>query len=175
MTDPTSFTTRGKIFRADQWDALCEELGRRRAAGEAIVFTNGCFDLIHVGHIRLLEWAKAQGDVLVVGLNSDASVTRLKGPGRPKLPEAERLRVMGAIACVDFATVFEQDTPREIIETLAPDVLVKGADWRGREIGIVGEEFINARGGRTVAFPLVEGKSTTAIIERAAKREGEKP
>lgn len=135
-----------------------------RAAGETIVFTNGVFDLLHRGHAEYLEEARALGDRLVVGINSDASVRRLKGPSRPIVPEAERAELVGALACVDLALIFAEDTPLRLITAVAPDVLAKGADWA--EDAIVGREFVEGRGGRVVRIALREGLSTSAIIRR---------
>lgn len=135
-----------------------------RAAGDAIVFTNGVYDLLHRGHVEYLEEARALGGRLVVGVNSDASVQRLKGPSRPIVPEAERVELIGALACVDLALVFGDDTPLALIEAVAPDVLCKGADWAAD--AIVGSEFVKARGGRVERIPLREGLSTSAIIAR---------
>jgi len=139
-------------------------LAVRRAAGARIVFTNGCFDLLHPGHVRYLAAARALGDVLVVGLNGDASVRRLKGPGRPILGAAERVEVVAGLSAVDHIVLFEEDTPRELIAALAPDVLVKGADWPIEEIA--GRDLVLARGGRVARIPLVPGVSTSEIIRR---------
>lgn len=136
----------------------------RRAAGKRIVFTNGVFDLIHPGHVRYLQAARAHGDVLVVGLNSDASVRRNKGPDRPINPQEERAEVLAALACVDAVAVFDEDTPAEIIRRVQPDVLVKGADWLADQI--VGRDTVEARGGRVVLAKVEQGHSTTAIIEK---------
>jgi len=133
-----------------------------------VVFTNGCFDLLHPGHVRLLEQARALGDALVVGLNSDASVRRLKGDSRPLVPEAGRAEVLSALECVDAVTVFEEDTPRELIAALRPDVLVKGGDWKPDQI--VGREEVEAAGGRVVVVPYIEGYSTTALIEKLRRK-----
>ena len=135
--------------------------------GKTVVFTNGCFDLLHPGHIRLLEQARALGDLLVVGINSDASVRRLKGEKRPLVPEAERAEVLAALEAVDCVTVFDEPTPRDLIQALLPDVLVKGGDWGPDEI--VGREEVEAAGGRVASIPFVEGYSTTALIERMVK------
>jgi D-glycero-beta-D-manno-heptose 1-phosphate adenylyltransferase len=135
-----------------------------RAAGEKIVFTNGVFDLIHRGHIEYLEESRALGDRLVVGVNSDASVRRIKGPERPLVPAEERAELLAALACVDLALVFDEDTPERLIREVEPDVLVKGGDWTPDRI--VGREFVEARGGRVLNVPLREGLSTTALIER---------
>jgi D-beta-D-heptose 7-phosphate kinase/D-beta-D-heptose 1-phosphate adenosyltransferase len=137
---------------------------RWRAAGRTVVFTNGVFDLLHVGHLRYLQQARALGDALIVGLNSDRSVRANKGPSRPVTPEAERAEILEALACVDAVVVFDRETPHELIAALQPDVLVKGADWA--EDAIVGRDLVEARGGRVVRVPLEAGRSTTAIIEK---------
>ena len=139
-------------------------LAPRRAGGARIVFTNGCFDLLHPGHVRYLAAARALGDVLVVGLNSDASVTRIKGPGRPVLHAEERAEVLAALTAVDHVIVFDDDTPRALIAAVAPDVLVKGADWAERDI--VGRDEVVARGGRVERIAMVEGVSTSEILRR---------
>ncbi|MGE4371747.1 MAG: D-glycero-beta-D-manno-heptose-7-phosphate kinase [Xanthobacter sp.] len=136
-----------------------------QAAGARVVFTNGCFDLLHPGHIRLLEAAAREGDKLVVALNTDASVRRLKGASRPVQDQAARARVMGALRCVDLVVLFDEDTPLEVIQTLKPDVLVKGADYR--EDQVVGADFVKAHGGRVALVPLVEGRSTSALVAKA--------
>ena len=145
-------------------DALIIRRRQWKDNGKRVVFTNGCFDLLHVGHVRLLEQARAEGDVLVVGLNSDASVQRLKGAGRPLVPQSDRAEVLAALACVDAVTTFDEDTPRELIAALRPDVLVKGGDWAADKI--VGREEVEANGGKVVVVTYVEGYSTTALIER---------
>jgi rfaE bifunctional protein nucleotidyltransferase chain/domain len=138
---------------------------RWRTAGERIVFTNGVFDLLHRGHVEYLEEARALGDRLVVGINSDASVRRLKGPERPIVPQLERAEVLASLACVDRVVVFEDDTPESLIESVRPDVLVKGGDWALDRI--VGRAFVEARGGRVTTITLREGWSTTGLIARA--------
>ena len=148
----------------DEGAALVERL---RADGRAIVFTNGVYDLIHPGHVRYLQAARALGDALVVGVNSDRSVRANKGPGRPVNPEGERAELIAALSCVDAAIVFDEDTPYEIITRLQPDVLVKGADWA--EDAIVGRDVVEARGGRVVRMPVEQGFSTTGLIERARR------
>lgn len=135
-----------------------------RARGERIVFTNGVFDLLHPGHVRYLQDARALGDVLIVGLNADRSVRRNKGPGRPINTQEERGEVLAALACVDAVVIFEEDTPAEIIRLVQPDVLVKGADWAADQI--VGRDTVEARGGRVVRVPVEQGYSTTAIVDR---------
>jgi rfaE bifunctional protein nucleotidyltransferase chain/domain len=138
--------------------------GPGKRNGRRIVFTNGCFDLLHPGHIGSLEQARALGDALVVGINSDASVRRLKGAGRPVLPERERAEILGAMECVDAVVIFDEPTPREVIARLLPDVLVKGGDWPGDQI--VGREEVEAAGGRVVSVPVVAGYSTTEILRK---------
>lgn len=149
-------------------DEAILRFGREKRNGRHIVFTNGCFDLLHPGHIGSLEQARALGDALIVGLNSDASVRQLKGAGRPVLPERERAEILAALECVDAVVIFDALTPREIIAGLLPDVLVKGADWPGDQI--VGREEVEAAGGRVVSIPVVPGYSTTEILRKI--REG---
>lgn len=143
---------------------LLERRAQWKREGQTVVFTNGCYDLLHPGHIRLLEQARSLGDVLVLALNSDASVARAKGPSRPIVPQAERAAVAQALAAVDAVVFFEEDTPRELISELLPDVLVKGADWSHF---IAGREEVEAAGGRVVALPLEPGYSSTNLVERA--------
>ena len=133
-----------------------------RAAGKSVVFTNGCFDLLHRGHIRLLEEARSLGDILVLGLNSDSSVRRMKGPSRPILNERERAEMAGQLEAVDAVVLFEEETPRELIAALLPDILVKGADWSHF---IAGREEVEAAGGVVKALDLQPGYSTTNIVE----------
>lgn len=135
-----------------------------RAKGKVVVFTNGVYDLLHPGHIRYLQAARALGDALIVGVNSDRSVRANKGPGRPINPEAERAELVAALAAVDAAIVFDEETPFEIISRLRPDVLVKGADWAAD--AIVGRDVVEARGGRVVRMPVEQGFSTTSLIEK---------
>jgi rfaE bifunctional protein nucleotidyltransferase chain/domain len=143
---------------------LLLERARWRAAGQAVVFTNGCFDLLHPGHVALFEAARAEGAVLVVGLNSDRSVRTLKGAGRPLIPEGERAETVAALEAVDRVVVYDEDTPRELVAALLPDVLVKGADWALD--AIIGREEVEAAGGRVVRVDLVPGRSTTSIVSR---------
>ncbi len=145
---------------------LVARFGRPRA--QRVVFTNGCFDILHRGHAEYLRAARSLGDVLVVGLNSDDSVRRLKGPSRPVNLQDDRAYVLASLEAVDVVTVFEEDTPRELIAALLPDVLVKGGDYRKEEI--VGAAEVEAAGGRVVIAPLVPGRSTTSILQRV--REG---
>ncbi len=142
---------------------LLAEVGRRRSIGQRVVFTNGCFDILHVGHARLLREAAALGDFLVVGLNSDASVRRLKGPERPRNSEDARAELLAALDAVDAVTVFDDDTPLALIDAIRPDVLVKGGDYRPDEV--VGRDVVEASGGRLVLIPLVEGYSTTKLLQ----------
>ena len=143
-------------------------LARLRAQGKKIVFTNGCFDLLHPGHVRYLEKAREFGDLLVVALNSDASVRKIKGENRPILNEEERREVVSALACVDFVTTFDDETPEEIIEDLSPDVLVKGGDWPIDRI--VGRETVESGGGQVVVIKFEKDLSTSTIIERIRSR-----
>lgn len=136
----------------------------QRAAGRRIVFTNGVFDILHPGHVRYLQAARRHGDLLIVGVNSDASVRRNKGPSRPINPEKERAEVLAALDCVDAVSIFDDDTPAAIVRRVEPDVLVKGADWPSDQI--VGRDTVEARGGRVILEPVERGYSTTSIIER---------
>ena len=149
-------------------ETLLAEVRRRKAAGQKVVFTNGCFDLLHVGHARLLRESANLGDYLVVGLNSDSSVGRLKGPSRPINAEDARAELLAALECVDAVAVFEEDTPANLIADLVPDVLVKGGDYCAEEV--VGREIVEAAGGRLVLIPLVEGHSTTGTVRKLAER-----
>jgi D-beta-D-heptose 7-phosphate kinase/D-beta-D-heptose 1-phosphate adenosyltransferase len=136
----------------------------QRAAGRRIVFTNGVFDILHPGHVRYLQAARRHGDLLIVGVNSDASVRRNKGPSRPINPEKVRAEVLAALDCVDAVSIFDDDTPAAIVRRVEPDVLVKGADWPSDQI--VGRDTVEARGGRVILEPVERGYSTTSIIER---------
>src|SRR5258708_6828314 len=147
--------------------------GPGKRSGRRVVFTNGCFDLLHPGHIRSLEMARALGDVLIVGLNSDASVRQLKGEGRPVIPERERAEILAALESVDAVVIFDNLTPREVIARLLPDILVKGGDWPGDQI--VGREEVEAAGGRVASVPVVPGYSTSAILRKIREGLGEKP
>jgi D-beta-D-heptose 7-phosphate kinase/D-beta-D-heptose 1-phosphate adenosyltransferase len=139
-------------------------LQTRRVLGQRVAFTNGCFDVLHAGHVQYLQEARAQADVLVVGLNSDSSVRALKGPGRPVHTAEERALVLGALEAVDYLTVFEETTPLELIRSVRPDVLVKGADYSRDEV--VGADFVESCGGRVHLAPLREGFSTTRLLQR---------
>ncbi len=147
-------------------DAVLEFRRACRARGERVVFTNGCFDLLHAGHVRYLNAARGMGDRLVVGLNSDDSVRRLKGPTRPVTPQGERAEVLAAMAAVDAVVVFEEDTPLDLVRLLLPDVLVKGGDWTPETI--VGRTEVEAAGGTVASLPLLEGRSTTGLLDRLA-------
>ena len=150
-----------RVVSRDAAVRLAEDL---RAAGRTVVFTNGVFDLLHPGHVRYLQRARALGDALIVGLNADASVRRNKGPSRPINSERERAELVAALACVDAVVLFDDDTPAAIIRSIQPDVLVKGADWAADQI--VGRDTVEARGGRVVRVEVEKGYSTTALIEK---------
>jgi D-beta-D-heptose 7-phosphate kinase/D-beta-D-heptose 1-phosphate adenosyltransferase len=140
--------------------------------GKKVVFTNGVFDLLHLGHVTYLQEARKQGDLLVVGLNSDESAKRLKGPLKPLLPLAERAEMLLALSCVDYTTFFEEDDPFNIVKTLKPDVLVKGGDWPVDKI--IGGDLVNSWGGKVMNIPVVPGRSTTNLIELIRERYGTK-
>jgi rfaE bifunctional protein nucleotidyltransferase chain/domain len=150
---PSVFTREELISQRKRW----------RQEGKTVVFTNGCYDLLHPGHIRLLERARSMGDVLILALNSDASVRLSKGPGRPTIPQSERAALAGALEAVDAVTLFDEETPRELIAALLPDILVKGADWSHF---VAGREEVEASGGQVIMIPLEPGFSTTNIVER---------
>lgn len=143
---------------------LASILKRYRSRGKKIVFTNGCFDILHVGHIDYLERAKKMGDILVIGMNSDNSVRRLKGPSRPVNRQGDRARVLASLECVDFLTIFNEPTPAALIEKLSPDILVKGGDWKSRDI--VGGDFVKSYGGKVVSLKFVKGYSTTGLLKK---------
>jgi rfaE bifunctional protein nucleotidyltransferase chain/domain len=144
--------------------------GREKRNGRRVVFANGCFDLLHPGHVETLEKARALGDVLIVGVNSDRSVREMKGSGRPIVPEQERAEVLAALQCVDAVVIFDEPTPRGIITALLPDVLVKGGDWASDQI--IGREEVEAAGGQVVSVPVVAGYSTSAMVEKIRKLNG---
>jgi D-beta-D-heptose 7-phosphate kinase/D-beta-D-heptose 1-phosphate adenosyltransferase len=150
--------------------ALAAEASRLKALGKKLVFTNGVFDLLHVGHLRYLQQARALGDALAIGLNADACVKRLKGDLRPILPEAERAELLAGLACVDYVCLFEEDDPRELIKAVVPQVLVKGGDWPIDKI--LGRDTVEAAGGKVLSLPFVEGRSTTTIVQDIAKKYG---
>jgi rfaE bifunctional protein nucleotidyltransferase chain/domain len=147
--------------------ALSAFIAQARAAGKRIVFTNGVFDILHPGHVRYLTAARAHGDLLIVGLNSDASVRRNKGPARPINPEDERAELLTALECVDAVSIFDEDTPGDIIRRVQPDILVKGSDWPADQI--VGRDTVEASGGRVILEPVEQGYSTTSIVEKARR------
>ncbi len=149
-------------------DELILHVAARKRNGQRVVFTNGCFDLLHPGHIRCLEQARALGDLLVVAINSDLSVGQIKGDGRPVFPQQERAEILAALAAVDFVVVFDEPTPQPLIARLVPDVLVKGGDWGSDEI--VGRQEVEAAGGRVVSIALEPGYSTTGILKQIRSR-----
>ena len=142
---------------------MLEERARLKAAGTVVSFTNGCFDILHPGHVTYLNFAREQGDVLVLGMNSDASVRRNKGDDRPIVCEEDRAKVIAGLECIDYVVLFDEDEPRELIEELLPDVLVKGEDWAHY---VSGREEVEAAGGKVVLAKMVEGRSTTNVIGR---------
>jgi len=161
------------ITKIKNVNELLPAIARHKLEGKKIVFTNGCYDLLHIGHIRCFREAKKLGDVLVVGLNSDRSVRALKGAPRPIVPEGERAEILAALECVDYVTTFDQDDPREIIAQLKPDVLVKGGDWTVDTI--VGRDIVESYGGKVLSLPLTAGVSTTAIVNNIASHLSKQP
>ena len=157
----------GKILSRER---LKSEIERLRQGGKKIAFTNGCFDILHVGHTRYLRDARKTGDVLILALNSDASVRAIKGEKRPLVPEAERADLVASLEAVDYVTIFDELTPLELIECLQPDVIVKGGDWA--EENVVGRESVRKWGGKVVIIPETEGASTTNIVEKIIKTYG---
>ncbi len=151
----------GKIVSQQE---LIQETAREKRDGRRVVFTNGCFDLLHPGHVRCLAEARSLGDVLVVAINSDRSVRGNKGPERPLVAEQDRAEVLAALASVDYVTIFDEPTPRELIARVLPDLLVKGADWAPDQVA--GREEVEAAGGRVVSIPLASGYSTTSLVQR---------
>lgn len=143
---------------------LAKKVNHLKKQGEKIIFTNGCFDILHVGHIRLLKAAKKHGNILIVALNTDASVRKLKGKGRPIVPLKERMEILSAFSMIDYVTFFGEDTPEKIIKRLHPDVLVKGGDYRLNDV--VGGSFVKTGGGKVVLIPYVKGKASTKILEK---------
>jgi D-glycero-beta-D-manno-heptose 1-phosphate adenylyltransferase len=154
----------GQIYTREQ---LIADRAEWKRDGKKVVFTNGCYDILHPGHIRLLEAARSLGDVLILALNTDSSVQRLKGPTRPLIAQDKRAELAAALAAVDAVTFFDEDTPRELIAALLPDILIKGADWTHF---IAGREEVEAAGGRVLALPLEPGYSTTGILEQVLSR-----
>jgi D-beta-D-heptose 7-phosphate kinase/D-beta-D-heptose 1-phosphate adenosyltransferase len=157
----------GKILDRN---SLAAESRRLKAEGKTLVFTNGVFDLLHIGHLRYLTQARGLGDALAVGLNADACVRRLKGDKRPILPEAERAELLAGLACVDYVCLFDEDDPRELIKAVVPQVLVKGGDWAIDKI--LGRDTVEAAGGKVLSLPFVEGRSTTSIVRDIAAKYG---
>jgi rfaE bifunctional protein nucleotidyltransferase chain/domain len=155
----------GRFYTREEL-AAARQVWRRE--GKTVVFTNGCYDILHPGHIRLLEQARSLGGILILALNTDASVQRLKGPSRPHIPETERAELAAALESVDAVTLFDEDTPRELIAAILPDILVKGADWAH---WIAGREEVEAAGGKVFALPLEPGYSTTGIVEEILSRQ----
>lgn len=153
-----------KIYSREK---LKEELNRLQKEGEKIIFTNGCFDILHVGHVRYLKEAKKIGDILVVAINSDSSVRAIKGEKRPLIPEDERAEIVASLKSVDYVTIFHESTPLELIEYLQPHIIVKGGDWR--EEDVVGQESVKKLGGKVVIVPEIGGASTSGIIEKITK------
>ena len=147
--------------------ALAEKVERLRGQGRTVVFTNGCFDLLHLGHVRYLQEARKQGDCLVVAVNSDRSVRQIKESGRPIVPEDQRAEVLAALGCVDWVSLFDEPHPLALIKLLVPDVLVKGADWPEEEI--IGAREVKEAGGQVIRIPFEEGLSTSGLIERVQK------
>jgi rfaE bifunctional protein nucleotidyltransferase chain/domain len=156
---------RQKIRARDELQKIVEALKRE---GKKIVFTNGCFDILHIGHTRCLEEAKRLGDILVVGLNSDRSVRSIKEPSRPITPEAERAEILSALASVDYVVIFDEPNPLELIASLKPDILVKGGDWTPETT--IGREVVEKAGGKVVIIPTVQGISTSEIIHRIRQK-----
>jgi len=145
-------------------NGLKEKVNSLRQSGKTVVFTNGCFDLLHIGHARYLQMARKQGDCLVVAVNSDSSVRQIKGPGRPIVPEDQRAEVVAALGCVDLVTIFDEPDPRVLIRLLSPDVLVKGADWSKENI--LGAAEVKEAGGQVLRIPLEKGISTSVLLEK---------
>ena len=146
---------------------LRRKIKRLKQAGKRIVFTNGCFDILHYGHIKYLQDAKAKGDYLVVAVNSDASIKKIKSKNRPVIGQSDRLRTIAALASVDFVVLFNEDNPLKVIKALVPDILIKGADWNKKSI--VGADFVTGYGGKVLTVNLVKGRSTSALIEKIVK------
>ena len=158
---------REKIKAKNELQKILEGLKR---GGKRIVFTNGCFDILHIGHVRCLEEAKKRGNILIVALNSDRSIRSIKGPSRPFTPEAERAEVLSALACVDYVVIFDEPDPLELISSLKPNILVKGGDWTPETT--IGREVVEGTGGKVVIIPQIQGVSTSTIIDRIVKKGG---
>lgn len=155
---PKHYTLPALLLKIQEW----------RRAGKKLVFTNGCFDLIHVGHVRYLEEAKSKGDILIVGLNSDSSVTALKGPKRPIMTQEDRTEILSALSSVDAVVIFSESSPLKLVEALKPDILVKGGDWDPKDI--VGSEMVKKYGGKVLSLSFVSGQSTSGLIQRIIDR-----
>ena len=158
MTEETGFTD----YKIKPFDTIGEQVWKWRKEGRSLVFTNGCFDLLHAGHVRYLQIASTFGDIFMLGLNSDSSVLKLKGPSRPIMPQADRALLLSALEAIDCVVIFDEETPARLIETVIPDVLVKGGDYLAEDI--VGYNTVTNNGGKVEIVPLVEGKSTTSIL-----------
>jgi len=158
----------GKLKSAVEIKAIAAQA---RQNGQIVVFTNGCFDLVHRGHVHLLRAAKAAGDLLIVALNSDRSVSEIKGPKRPIMPETDRIELIAAMEMVDYVVIFDEPDPTALIDAIKPDVLAKGADWNADKV--VGADLVEKSGGRVVRIPYLRGFSTSEIIERIVKQHGE--
>jgi D-beta-D-heptose 7-phosphate kinase/D-beta-D-heptose 1-phosphate adenosyltransferase len=154
----------GKVISQEE---LVQVAAREKSRGRRVVFTNGCFDLLHPGHVRCLSQARALGDLLIVAVNSDRSVRANKGPERPLVPQQDRAEVLAAFSSVDYVTIFDEPTPRELIARVLPNVLVKGADWALEEV--VGREEVEAAGGEVISIPLAQGYSTTNLLQKIRK------
>ena len=157
----------GKLKSFEEIKAI---VNQARKNGKRVAFTNGCFDLLHRGHVHVLRQAKACGDLLIVGINSDESVKQIKGPARPVLPEWDRCELLSAMEMVDFVTLFNEPNPHDLISAVRPDVLVKGGDWNAEKI--IGADVVEETGGRVVVVPYIKGFSTTEIIERIKNSDG---
>src|SRR5574341_816762 len=157
----------GKLKSLEELSAIAAQA---RAAGKSVVFTNGCFDLLHRGHVHILREARAAGDLLIVGLNSDRSVKTLKGPDRPILPETDRVELIAAMEMVDYVVLFDEPDPYKLIAAIKPNVLAKGGDWNGEKI--IGADVVEQAGGRVAVIPYLKGSSTTEIIERIKDQDG---
>ena len=168
IVDAVNLTHRDSDSKIKGRDLLASIIEQERLRGKQVVFTNGCFDLLHAGHVKYLQAARRLGDLLILGLNSDASVRRLKGPKRPLINEEERSHILAALDCIDYVCLFDEDTPLELITMLKPQILVKGGDYTPE--GVVGREIVEAYGGRVELIPFVDGKSSTNIIEKVLER-----
>ena len=157
--------SRKKIIKLE---ALKRKIRQSSRTGKKIAFTNGCFDILHAGHVEYLESAKKKDRILIVGLNSDSSVKKIKGSNRPINPEGQRAAVLAALECVDYVTIFKEETPYQLIKAIGPDVLIKGADWKSK--GVVGADIIKANGGKVELIRYIPGVSTTKVLKTIKKR-----